>query len=88
MFKSAEELREHVGHEAYNKIKQDFGCQRIYINQETKRFDNPYFKMPVEQRNALLITDYWNGIKPRYLAVKYGLKISYVRRLLHLLKKK
>jgi Mor family transcriptional regulator len=88
MFKSAEELWEHVGRKEYDELKKTFGGQRIYINQETKRFDNPYFKMPVAERNALLLADFQRGLKPRHLSKKYGLQISYVRKLLHILKKK
>lgn len=88
MFNSAEDLREFIGHKKYIEIKEHFGGQRIYINNETKRFDNAYFKMATEERNALFFLDYKNGVRPRHLSEKYGLKISYVRRLLHLLKKK
>ena len=87
MFKSAEELREHIGREAYDEMKETFGGQRIYINRKTKWFDNPYFKIPKSERNAMLLADYRSGMRPKRISDKYGLQISYVRKLLYKLKK-
>ncbi len=87
-YHSAEELREYVGRKEYDGIKKEFGGQRIYINREIKRFDNHYFKIPVSERNAMLLADYKRGMKPRHISKKYELKINYVRKLLHQLKKK
>lgn len=82
----AEELKQCLGENVYNRVVEQFGGRYLYFNKNKTRFENTYFKLPPNERNALIMRDYNSGIKVKDISVKYSLNLCYTHNLIKKLK--
>lgn len=74
---TAEELKSFLGDKAYDRMVKQFGGRYIYINKKKNRFENPYFKLPLNERNTLIMQNYRNGMRAKEISSKYALQLRY-----------